>query len=80
MPDPEDDPISFEFADEELLAYTDAEAKEERKQIELYNQQKIEALKAELAAAANKIQASIHAKEEELKKLLAGGQADRQRV
>lgn len=31
MPDPEDDPISFEFADEELLAYADAEANEERK-------------------------------------------------
>ncbi len=39
MPDPDDDPISFEFADEELTKYTEAQSMEEKKQIERFNKE-----------------------------------------
>ena len=80
MPDPEDDPISFDWAENEVSQVENKQEQQEkeaqRKAQQEENEHALKTLQDELAKARDKAQGDIKQREEDLQALIASGDTD----
>ena len=69
--DPDDDPISFDFANEEILQFAEEASRLEKQMIEDQNRQQMDELKAKLEEEQAVMKQHLEAQEIELAKKMA---------
>ena len=69
--DPDDDPISFDFANEEILQFAEEASRLEKQMIEDQNRQQMDELKAKLEEEQAVMKQHLEAQEMELAKKMA---------